>query len=215
MLFVLAGVLLLLASGCTQEQEPPRSFEYEAGEEGPAGGLIFYVDTAEEFADWDYLEVAPTEIVAKSYWVYYPQDYQDAKGLNLKTEIGTGKTNCDAFHDAFEDSFEFLPLAVRSLEYTTIVGETTYDDWFLPSADELGALASYWVEHESHLILPDGFVSLRETSNDTETDMWWSSSIAPIEGQAFCYFIEDADSVGAPYTRDYDEDYNARAIRSF
>src|SRR6056297_304998 len=44
------------------------TISYAKGDPGPAGGIIFYVDTADEH-DWTYLEVAPatTEWTSKGY----------------------------------------------------------------------------------------------------------------------------------------------------
>jgi hypothetical protein len=52
------------------------------GSIGPAGGLIFYVDNAGEYAEFDYLEAAPTDASASAPWI---------TGISF---CGEGNLNC-------------------------------------------------------------------------------------------------------------------------
>jgi hypothetical protein len=112
-----------------QSQEPPVS--YQVGDQGPAGGYIFYVDSTGQF-EWTYLEAAPAG------WYGQPEDPTMAWGNpEVPTgaegrEIGQGQTN-NLF--IFEQDSE---VTAASIIAGITIGELS--DWFLPSQDELNEI---------------------------------------------------------------------------
>lgn len=154
-------------------------YDYLIGDTGPAGGLIFYIDTDDHYA-WTYLESAPSNIQHEgrfgSRW--------GLLGLKVNTEtvIGSGITNTETILATFQDWVEqypatggaggdkphdaivdgkvmkvpshiikpkymddwdegddyiwMTPAAVGVREYSA----NGYDDWFMPSIDELELL---------------------------------------------------------------------------
>lgn len=139
--FTVAGsdtVMHAADSGVVTAVFPPTGFEYAIGDPGPADGIIFYIDTADEHS-WTYLEVAPasTEWSDKEWG-----DYGTEIGGNAaSTGIGDGQAATDAIVKHLADNTSETDRAAQlcdALEHE--YDGTTYDDWFLPSEDELNAI---------------------------------------------------------------------------
>ena len=107
---------------------------YTVGDKGPTGGWIFYDVDADnnsgnndnlksEECGWRYLETTEKDYKDSSWG-------SDGSTLDTKAEIGEGKSNTKALLDAIAS----YPAAEACANY----GEgTEYNDWFLPSKDEL------------------------------------------------------------------------------
>ena len=87
-----------------------------------AGGLIFYINEA----DGTGMVAAPTDQSSTASWADMEDDIVGAMG----TEIGLGKSNTKAIVDSCSQSFA-AAVECNSLDLNG------YDDWFLPSEDEL------------------------------------------------------------------------------
>lgn len=100
---------------------------YTLGGNGPAGGYVFYADSADAYTGWTYLEAAPGNHPFSSVW----STITDAL-VSTSTAIGTGKENTLAIinQSGHEESAAYLST------WTT----NGYSDWFLPSRDELAIL---------------------------------------------------------------------------
>jgi hypothetical protein len=111
------------AGGGTAAQAAPPARIYQIGDIGPAGGIVFY-DKFSSAGGWRYLEAAPQETEQELAWGHFTN-------LNgTRTEVGNGKQNTELIVQAGKN----LVTAARlcgDLEYGG------YDDWFLPSRDEL------------------------------------------------------------------------------
>ena len=105
---------------------------YGVGSLGQAGGLIFY-DQGSVINDWRYLEAAPSTLSSK-----WPSlvSVADVSGLVTGTAIGTGKENTDLII-----AFDLNQLDAASAAKNCAVGN--FSDWFLPSRDELLAMATH------------------------------------------------------------------------
>jgi uncharacterized repeat protein (TIGR02543 family) len=97
---------------------------------GPAGGLVFYDKGSYSGTPaWRYLEAAPSDQTSRA-WGTYPLVVSGADG----TAIGTGLQNTldiiagDSLANKAADECANLSITKDSI---------TYDDWFLPSKDEL------------------------------------------------------------------------------
>jgi len=127
---------------------------YSIGDTGPAGGLIFYVNSNYVADGWRYLEAAPSDQHNNIDWW---DDYSAVTGAT-GTAIGTGLTNTN-----------------------TVVGSTTpgntsavgiaynyslngFADWFLPSIGELNLMRDNLYSH-----LPNSLGGFEGTG-------YWSSS---------------------------------------
>ena len=113
----------------------------QVGDTGPAGGIIFYIDSAgftvtgtESFTAY-YLEAAPENAASDIYWSSALKNVTGAVGIG----IGTGKANTAAIlvvHPQPDDNAS-NNAAWACVDYR---GINNFTDWFLPSKDELNEL---------------------------------------------------------------------------
>ena len=99
---------------------------YKVGEKGPAGGWVFY-DKGRYSDGWRYLEAAPSDLSSTYVW-------GDDGKFSTSTGIGTGKKNTEII--ASKSTSWTKNAAKACLDYK----ENGYDDWFLPSKDELNLM---------------------------------------------------------------------------
>ena len=189
------------------------------GERGPAGGYIFYDDEADGVDDipgYRYLEAAP-------YGWYNggadPHFEWGAYGYTVSpsatgTGVGTGKANTEnivSFHDSLGSLYVMGDYYTNSTyyyeyndgsvaakvctEYSVTVDGTVYDDWFLPSKDELNL-----IYENLHLQGLGGFSSY---------DYWSSSEYSSSHAwkQYFYNGYQDYDAK--------DGEGDVRAVRAF
>ncbi len=140
---------------------------YKAGDPGPAGGIVFYAadktqiskytDSSgkEQTLEWKYLEVAPQNVSGGTWG--------DDGSYSTENGVGTGWSNTRKLSAAGIDGF---PAAKACVEYSTTVDGVRYDDWFLPSRDELNAL---WEARKS---------SSEMEAVSLSAENYWSSSEA-------------------------------------
>lgn len=118
---------------------------YYVGGRGPAGGYIFYdcdADNNSGNADglissicgWRYLEAAPGDLKGKYIFGYYAVSGTFAK-VGTYTEVGKGLENTYAIEKVMVEANN-AALNCKTYSITSIDG-IKYDDWFLPSIDEL------------------------------------------------------------------------------
>lgn len=162
------------------------------GDRGPAGGHIFYVDEDNEF-EWTYLEAAPRE----TEWENKPWGGRDRwVGSSARgTAIGTGAANTEAIVAAYgrrePDSNRFDYPARLCYRLT----DGGYDDWFLPSRDELELM--YENLHDEGV---GGFSSYS----------YWSSSESTPDSAWAQYFGDGTQNTNLKYNA-----RRVRAIRAF
>jgi hypothetical protein len=101
--------------------------EYKVGDFGPAGGRIFY-DKGRVTNGWRYLEAAPGETEFKAPWGAYQKN---AGGTD--TAVGAGKRNTELIVSFLRRTGE----SGRAAQLCDTLVFEGYDDWFLPSKDEL------------------------------------------------------------------------------
>jgi hypothetical protein len=184
---------------------------------GPAGGLVFYDKGSYGDDGWRYLEAAPYRWFngstdPKMQWgaITYTVD-PSAKA----TAVGTGEAdtaNIVSYHDRLwtlypgKGDYYTNPTGYYSFcdgtvaakecsEYSVENGGTTYDDWFLPSKDELDLIYEY-------LKVPGlgGF----------STSFYWSSSEEHNNNAWAQYFYS-----GGQGGHNKDNDSRVRPVRAF
>ena len=124
--FGLLIIVVSLISGCGS---PILPLTYAVGDTGPASGLIFY-DKGSYSDGWRYLEAAPSDQSTGIQW--YDSYYEVVTGA-AGTAIGTGQANTTAIV-TIQGAGNYAAQLCNDL----IVGG--YNDWFLPSKDELDKL---------------------------------------------------------------------------
>jgi hypothetical protein len=181
---ILFLVLLLTLSvviglaGCT----PPLT--YTVGDTGPAGGWIFY-DKGISSDGWRYMEAAPSDQSTGAEWGCFGTLISGADG----TAVGTGEQNTI-------DIEAGCTTAGTAADICANLSLGGYDDWFLPSKDELNLM----YENLKAQGLGGGFADA----------LYWSSSEYSAVTAWSQYF-------GVFYQWDYPKysSYRVRAIRAF
>lgn len=105
---------------------------YAVGDVGPAGGWIFYDAGDYDTYGWRYLEAGPADL-GPSVW----SNYLLNTGAT-DTSIGAGAENTRLI--VTNDTGTTDKAADLCAEYSLVNEGVTYDDWFLPSLDELKLL---------------------------------------------------------------------------
>ena len=169
---------------------------YALRDTGPAGGLIFYVKEGGYSDGWMYLEAAPatTEWTSKQWGSY--QTEIGGTGIG----IGSGQSNTttivtwldDNTDDAHGDVKYKTDRAAYLCDDLTLGG---YDNWFLPSKDELDQMYA-----NLHLQGIGGF----------DDNSFWSSSESSAGGAWNQYF-----SSGSQYSHLKYLANRVRAVRAF
>jgi hypothetical protein len=147
--------------------EPPE-FLYAIGDTGPAGGTIFFVDELEEHAGWTYLEAALADITG----FLWDEDVNPAFLDNTSTVFGEGLNNTQAIVAALGVGTAY---AARAADEHS---EGGFDDWFLPSLEELDALYTN-LDAAGDLVNDFGF---------SGTYYWSSSEINDVSVWAVSFF---------------------------
>ena len=131
LVLLLTLCVVLGLAGCTT---PPLTltYAYAVGDTGPAGGWIFY-DKGSYSDGWRYLEAAPSDQSTGIQW--YNGSYVVITGAT-GTAIGTGQDNTTAIV-TIQGAGNYAAQLCNDL---TVSG---YNDWFLPSKDELRLMYIY------------------------------------------------------------------------
>ncbi len=112
------------------------SFEahYALRDVGPAGGWIFYDKGSYSGSpSWRYLEATPTDLSTGRVWGTMSTNLSGADGV----AVGTGYQNT---MDIFNNDPTTDNAARTCLDYYNVYNTITWNDWFLPSKDELGLM---------------------------------------------------------------------------
>jgi hypothetical protein len=149
-------VLSLVLSGCTTTgSKIPEKATYTTSSLGPAGGLVFF-DKGDASGGWQYMEAAPAETEMLARW--------GTTGLEVDTSanLGSGKTNT-------QELVEQDPaLNETAAMYCTNLMAGGYNDWFLPSKDELSLLFSALARTNRDTFRGEGFAYWSSSSYDGE-----------------------------------------------
>jgi hypothetical protein len=158
---------------------------YIIGDEGPGGGIVFY-DAGGVIDGWRYLEVSLTNFTAE--WGAYGYN---VAGTGLS--IGSGKQNTQLIVAALNITGE----TGRAAQICANLNVNGFNDWFLPSQDELNQLY------------------LRKSVVDmVGYDRYWSSSQYNV-GNGTVYAWGQYFYNGEQYNNPKTNTYSVRPIRSF
>jgi hypothetical protein len=112
---------------------PPK--EYDVGDEGPAGGIIFFKKgTAKD--GWRYLELSPVGAEFAAPWGFLSDGVYGPDGFITESGLGTGKMNTLTVIARMEA----LARTGSAAQIVRKLNTGGFDDWFIPSKDEMEIL---------------------------------------------------------------------------
>ncbi len=219
--------------------------DYEAGDTGPGGGLIFYIDDGTYGTDnggntiWTYLEAAPASYDSQHIWGLntYTNGGRRSKAINgsNETALGTGYQNTLDFIGSETEGPQIDPTfggpiyyaAQRAASLSIVSGATglLFDDWFLPAADTLSEMyANLYAADYDGDGAPDNIGEFVDTQN--ASFYWGSTEAADIACDQYCepgqpFYVNHAWSLdvgGRGFVGDgrwKDGNYYVRAVRRF
>jgi hypothetical protein len=117
------------------------TIEYTVGELGPSGGYVFYENPDYETDGWRYLEAAPAGWSGSAddpgkVWGGYGTAVEGGTG----TAIGTGSSNTQKIVAMFGNAEPYESKTDYAAKLCADYRGGGYDDWFLPSKDELNLM---------------------------------------------------------------------------
>jgi hypothetical protein len=143
--------------------------DYNIGEKGPAGGLIFYINPNYEADGWKYLEAAPSDFPGNGGLIKWNSgDYVYVATGATGVLIGDGISNTQKIVNMQGEG----NYAAKLCDGLT---EGGYSDWFMPSKDELNLM------YENLQLKSIG---------SFEPNYYWSSSEKGIFGAWFQLFVD-------------------------
>lgn len=200
------------------------------GVTGPGGGAIFYVATTPfacgptRASTCTYLEAAPSDWNTGSdptrTWAQdTPENYQNttvsSPGTATATAIGWGYSNTRAIVSQGNTATATAAAALADSHTVTVSG-VVYDDWYLPSRDELNQMCK-WVRGITGTDLTVLTTVCTGGTLNSGTgfvgDAYWSSSelAADLADSAWLQFFNDG-----PQTNEYkNRPYYVRPVRAF
>jgi len=166
--------------------------DYDIGDVGPAGGFIFY-DKGYDSDGWRYLEAAwggqtSVSLDREKVW------RNDGTSISTGTDIGTGRTNTEAIlavDDSGDNAAKFCD------NFSVFYNGKYYNDWFLPSRDELVTMLNNLKNKTIWFIYPP----------------YWSSSQSSATHAYDCYL--DTDGIWKIGNVDKSFADRVRPIRAF
>jgi uncharacterized repeat protein (TIGR02543 family) len=171
---------------------------YAVGEAGPAGGVIFYVDSDDIYSGWTCLEVAPEELPNDGSGVNWDDGNTNYNGTDaplLPDDIGMGLENTQTIMANSSD----IGAAQLCDNYGYDNEGEYYDDWFLPSKNELVELFTFFsglTETEQNNFSPNGYLYW---SSSGSVDPYFPDPDTPVD-QAFILTLRDFSASGYSFT---------------
>jgi len=185
----IAMTLLLLISSCGSTSKPATP---EQTKQKSAGGIIFY-DKGKYADGWRYLEAAPASSEFTVAW-----GLQDIDCPGTSEGIGSGKANTAIILNLLNKNGE-IGKAAQICATLSING---FDDWFIPSKDELNQLYMY----------------AKDTGKTGEFNgvLYWSSSAFSENISFSTWFQSFSDGFqDINYQFGRDDEASIRAVRAF
>ncbi len=139
------------------KQEPAtcanRGAACEVGDVGPGGGIVFFVDDADEYG-FTFLEAAASNWYrgGDKIGVYMGCDRRSGRLVkNTPQQIGTGEATTALLYDICINNLTGADLQDRAAKDASEYSYKGLDDWFLPSWDEAQAMRTVNGSHPVNL----------------------------------------------------------------
>jgi hypothetical protein len=163
--------------------------EYKIGDRGPAGGWIFY-DKGIVSNGWRYLEAAPAGTEFRAEWGAGGKDLSGTSAA-----VGSGKRNTEIIVEYLR-RIGASGRAAQLCDELTVGNNNAFDDWFLPSKDELNLM----------------YLNLKQKGlGGFSDDYYWSSSQ---DGTYYSWLQRFSDGIRVS-GYDKNNTYSVRAVRAF
>jgi hypothetical protein len=111
---------------------PSDSVEYEIGDMGPGGGIVFF-KKGNSKDGWRYLEVAPPGTEFSAPWGFFENGVYGPDGFVTELGLGAGRLNTHTII-ARMDASNRTGSAAQIVRRLSVGG---YDDWYIPSKEEM------------------------------------------------------------------------------
>ncbi len=183
---------------------------YNLRDVGPAGGLIFYENQNWVTDGWRYLEVAPVSTEMTN--IKWTSMFTLSIGITTFVGVGYGESNTTLAVNwlILNDLSCANDAAYLCYNLTVVSNSITYDDWFLPSTEELWYIAwnLHGKKYENGEIVnnPDVPIPL----GDFNSGAYWSSCY-----QGSAWVTEFHFSTCAPQRLQSNQGSAFRAVRAF
>lgn len=197
LLWVVALLFAVLASGIFLSSRSDSEFvaDYKIGDQGPAGGIIFYVDDSSKFENFDYLESAPYLCEGQEkLWALTPEDLASAVKV-------VSSWDADSIGLGHESTGAMLKVSTNFYDIKTASG--------FADALECGGKSDWFVPSKSELDLMYQNLALKEIGEFTD-GYYWSSSYY-LAGRAW----NRPFSEGTSFDGNKDGNFAVRPIRAF
>ncbi len=199
--------------------------EFKVGDTGPAGGIIFYVAEESQKSStgngtdtftWKYLEAAPKDITVgdAATATFCFGIYRDSNANTVMVEssvnskLGFGRSNTEKLVAAMGDNAYTSNDTSKTdttkdyaakvcYDYKNTANGQEYDDWYLPSSDELKELYKFKV-----------------VVGCSKIGYWSSSEFSDTKATKISFKNGDEGGGGGSFTDKYDK-WFVRAIRYF
>jgi len=161
---------------------------YRIGDTGPAGGIVFF-DKGNRTGGWRYLEAAPYDIdrpLIAARELFEPR---------TDRSVGSGKLNTQAIMNEANNRGGGFGWAAQACDALVVSG---FDDWFLPSRDELNFMY--------------GNLHLRGLGNFRSDNYWSSTFSGNWNNNQFTVINFSSGEHQNPFST---SQYRVRAIRQF
>ena len=194
----------------------------DVGDVGPGGGIIFYYLAAgfkcgpTLTATCSYLEAAPSgwntgSDPARTWAQSTPANYQNTAVTGTATGIGWGYRNTRAIIQQGNSDTATSAAAIAD-SYTVTVSGVVYDDWYLPSRDELNQMCKWargvaWISDDT---LCSGGTLNTGSAVGFVGGHYWSSSEWDANGARFQNFSSGNRNINAK-----DNANSVRPVRAF
>jgi len=146
-IFAALFILAVFLSACSNPSGSDGA-AYKIGDKGPAGGIVFYdrgyyhndtysVGSVDYTINWRYMEAAPASTEFMAEWG--PQNYDVSIGNSSMltwSDVGNGEKNTQIIVNSYSE-YDLTGFAAQKC-INLVVGK--YNDWFLPSNQELLAM---------------------------------------------------------------------------
>ena len=142
------------------------------GDTGPAGGVVFYVDSMDVYPGFVFLEAAPAEY-SQTLLPFTPATYRkDVLSSVTSTDMGAGLVNTiNIAREVGDGNY--------ASKYSLDMSVNGFSDWFLPSLREMEALCMYSAGVNNDPESSDfGLCARSRSLLYGQEDQYWTSSNA-------------------------------------